>query len=84
MPVQALIRNLTRPQVEKAIADSKQKLVIQDYQGMILVVVDSNAEGGDPAATEALHKIANADGAITLKQREERLAAEAKAAAGNS
>ncbi len=81
MPVQALIRNLTRPQVEKAIADSKQKLAIQDYHGQILVVVVSKEEGGDPAANVALQKIADADSAITLKQREERLAADAKAKA---
>ncbi len=81
MPVQALIRNLTRPQVEKAIADSKQKLAIQDYHGQMLVVVDSKAEGGDPAANAALQKIADADSAITLKAREDRLAAEAKAKA---
>lgn len=81
MPVQALIRNLTRPQVEKAIADSKQKIAIQDYQGQILIVVENKAEGGDPAANTALQKIADADSAITLKAREDRLAAEAKAKA---
>lgn len=81
MPVQALIRNLTRPQVEKAIADSKQKLVLQDYHGTLLIIVDSKIEGGDPAANAALQKIADADAAITHKQRDERLAAAAKAKA---
>jgi hypothetical protein len=81
MPVQALIRNLTRPQVEKVIADSKQKLAIQDYHGQILIVVESKAEGGDPAANAVLQKIADADAAITHKQREERVAAAAKAKA---
>lgn len=80
MPVQALIRNLTRPQVEKAIADSKQKLVIQDYQGQILVVVESKAEGGDPAANVALQKIADADAAISIQKQKDAKAAAAEAA----
>lgn len=80
MPVQALIRNLTRGQVEKAIADSKQNLTIQDYNGQLLVVVDTG-EAKDPAANAALQKIADADSAITLRQREERIKAEEAAKA---
>ncbi|MGH7179218.1 MAG: hypothetical protein ACREJC_17710 [Tepidisphaeraceae bacterium] len=71
MPAQALIRNLTRPQVEKAIADSKQKLSIQDSDGQILVVIDGSTEGTDPAALKALQGIADADSAITLKNQED-------------
>jgi trehalose-6-phosphatase len=67
MPVQALIRNLTRAQVEKAVADSKQSLLIQDYQGTLLLVVDQKGETPNPAACAALQKIADADAAITYE-----------------
>jgi hypothetical protein len=89
MPAQALIRNLNRQQVEKAIADSKQKLSIHDSNGQMLVVVDGSAEGTDPVALKALQGIADADSAITLKNqadaktkaKTEADAAKAKAAA---
>jgi hypothetical protein len=78
MPVQALIRKLTRAQVDKAIADSKAKITVQDHGGTMLLVVTNQAEGGDPNANAALQKIADADAAIV--QQEHEAAAEAAAA----
>jgi hypothetical protein len=77
MPVQALIRKLTRAQVDKAIADSKAKITVQDHNGTMLLVVTNQAEGGDPVANVVLQKIANADAAIMQKEREDTEAAEA-------
>lgn len=80
MPVQALIRKLTRAQVDKAVADSKQKLTVQDQSGATLVIVTASmdGEGKDPAAHAALQKICDADAAIVQKEHDE---AAAKAAA---
>ncbi len=75
MPVQILVRKLTRAQVDKAIADSKAKITVQDHGGTMLLVVTNQAEGGDPAANLALQKIADADAAIMQKEREDAEAA---------
>jgi hypothetical protein len=81
MPVQCLIRRLTRAQVEKAITDKsmQDRLVLQDYGGERLLVVANQSEGGDPEANVALQMIANADAAIIGEERAVREAAEAKA-----
>lgn len=81
MPVQALIRKLTRAQVDKAVADSKAKLTVQDRSGAILICVTASmdGEGKDPAANLALQKICDMDAAIVQKEAEEeatKLAAE--------
>lgn len=81
MPVQALIRKLTRAQVDKAIAESKAKITVQDHSGTMLLVVTNQAEGGDPAANLALQKIADADAAI---MEQERIAADAAEAAAKT
>jgi hypothetical protein len=80
MPVQALIRKLTRAQVDKVIADSKAKLTIQDQSGAMLLIVTASmdGEGKDPAAHAILQKICDMDAAVVQKEAEEatRLAAE--------
>lgn len=96
MPVQALIRKLTRAQVDKAVADSKAKLTIQDQSGAMLLIVTASmdGEGKDPAAHAALQKICDMDAAIVQKEAEEeaaklaaektaKLAAQAEAAKNN-
>ena len=81
MPVQALIRKLSRSQVDAAIGDSK--ISVQDQDGQLLLVVDAskNGEGRDLAANAVLQKICDADSAIIQKEREATDAAEAAAKA---
>jgi hypothetical protein len=96
MPVQALIRKLTRAQIDKVVADSKAKLTVQDQSGATLVIVTAtmDGEGKDPVANLALQKICDMDAAVVQKEREEeaakiaaekraKLAAEAAKAANN-
>jgi hypothetical protein len=74
MPVQALIRKLTRAQVDKAVTDSKAKLTIQDAGGgasLVIVTASMDGEGKDPAANLALQKICDMDAAIVQKEHEE-------------
>ncbi|TFH21767.1 MAG: hypothetical protein E4H03_09900 [Myxococcales bacterium] len=78
MPVQCLIRKLTRPQVDKAILDLKAKITVRPEGDCLLLVVTNQTEAGDPAANIALQKIADADAAIMQKERAD---AEAKEAA---
>lgn len=96
MPVQALIRKLTRAQVDKAVADSKAKLTVQDQGGATLVIVTASldGEGKDPAANAALQKICDMDAALVQKEADEaaaklaaektKLAAEKAAKAANN
>lgn len=81
MPVQALIRKLTRAQVDKAVADSKAKLTVQDQSGATLVIVTASmdGEGKDLAANAALQRICDMDAALVQKEADEaaaKLAAE--------
>lgn len=73
MPVQALIRKLTRAQVDKAVTDSKAKLTVQDQSGATLVIVTASmdGEGKDPVANLALQKICDMDAVLVQKEHEE-------------
>lgn len=85
MPVQCLIRKLTRAQVDKAIADSKAQITVKDHDGEILILVTAteNGEGKDPAGNLALQKIADMDAELAQKEVDEAAATKkaAKAAA---
>lgn len=82
MPAQCLVRKLTRAQVEKTIADAVMgdRLLLQDYQGQMLVAVNE-ADGPDAGAHAVLQQIANADADLTFKAQAALAAAEKTAAA---
>lgn len=82
MPAQCLVRKLTRAQVEKTIADAVmgERLLLQDYQGELLVAVNE-ADGPDAGAHVVLQQIATADAELTFKAQAVLAAAEAAAAA---
>ena len=82
MPVQCLIRKLTRAQVDAQVTSwsMQDRLAIQDHNGSMLLVVVGNGEVADPEANAALQAIAEADSDLIHKERKVIEAAEAKAA----
>lgn len=81
MPVQCLVRRLTRAQIEKTILDKgmQDRLALQDAGGTLLLVVTASQEAGDPEAHAVLQTVADADAAIMARERAVNEAAEAKA-----
>lgn len=81
MPIQCLVRKLTRAQIEKTIFDKgmQDRLVLQDSGGALLLVVTASQEAGDSEAHGVLQEVANADAAIMARERAVNDAAAAKA-----